>query len=141
MTTPSSSPGTARRARQDREREELSCRPSVQRGGLQSDGPGQQLPHNLQSLCRQLGGQQVQARSIAARPVKTCNETEPDRIVGANEDDGNCRGRGWKRRKKYRPSRIVKQMKGREASCLVFSCHCECSFNVSTAASSALEYS
>ena len=31
--------GTARRARQDRERQELSCRPSVQRGGPQSDGP------------------------------------------------------------------------------------------------------
>jgi hypothetical protein len=30
---------------------------------------------------------------------------------------------------------------GREAGCLVFSCHCECSFNVSTAASSALGYS
>ena len=27
---------------------------------------------------------------------------------------------------------------GREAGCLVISCHCECSFNVSTAASSTL---
>jgi hypothetical protein len=30
---------------------------------------------------------------------------------------------------------------GREAGCLVISCHCECSFNVSTAASSTLGYS
>ena len=46
-----------------------------------------------------------------------------------------------KRRKKYRPKSDREADEGREAGCLVFSCHCECSFNVSTAASSTLGYS
>jgi len=50
---------------------------------------GQQLPHKLQSLCRQLESA-GSSRGIATRAGKV-SDGPTDRIVGANEDERNCR--------------------------------------------------
>ena len=55
-------------------------------------GRGHQLSRKLQSLSRELGRQDVQARGIATWPVKASDEAEFDRVVGAQEDERNCRG-------------------------------------------------
>src|SRR5262249_42782142 len=51
-------------------------------------------------FCRQLTAQKIDPCQVAAWPGEACDETESDRIVGDNEDDGDglgcrlgCQGR------------------------------------------------
>src|SRR5262245_12314924 len=52
---------------------------------------GHQFAQEFQPFCRYLTAEKIDARHISARPGETCDQTETDRILGDDEDDGDCR--------------------------------------------------
>jgi hypothetical protein len=57
-------------------------------------GCGHQLTQEFHPFCRQFGSENIETRQIAAWPSDASDETEPDRVFGDAEDDGDCRCRG-----------------------------------------------
>src|SRR5262249_36487077 len=53
-----------------------------------------QLTQEFQPLRRQLTRENIDTCQVAARPSEACNKTEPDRVFGDDEDDGDRRGCG-----------------------------------------------
>ena len=71
------------------------------------NGFGHQIVQEPQPLGRNLLGEEIDAGRVAARPGKTGDETQLDRVFGDDEDDWDRRGRsfcrlttavGWLRR-------------------------------------------
>ena len=57
-----------------------------------ASGSGHQLTQQFQPLCRQLAVEKIDACHVAARPGEAGDKTEPDRVFGDGEDDGDRRG-------------------------------------------------
>ena len=57
-----------------------------------TSGSGHQLTQELQPLCRQLAREKIDPCQVAARPGEAGDKTEPDRVFGDDEDDGDRRG-------------------------------------------------
>ena len=55
-------------------------------------GCGHQLAQEFQPLCHQLATEKIDPRQVAARPGEAGDKTEPDRVFGDDEDDGDRRG-------------------------------------------------
>src|SRR5262249_47351571 len=49
---------------------------------------GHQLAQEFQPLCRQLRGEKIDPRQVAAWPGEAGDKTEHDRVLGDGEDDG-----------------------------------------------------
>src|SRR5262245_19300448 len=66
-----------------------------------TSGLGHELTQQPQPLGHDLGGQEIDARRVAARPGKAGDQTVPDRVAGDAERDRDGRGRslGRKRRR------------------------------------------
>jgi hypothetical protein len=66
-----------------------------------ASGCGHQFMKKFQPLRRQLAAQKIDSRQVAARPSEAGDETEPDRVIASDEDDGDrcgCRLGGECRR-------------------------------------------
>jgi hypothetical protein len=57
-----------------------------------TSGCGHQLAQEFEPLCYQLSRENIDTCQVAAWPGKVGDKTEPDRIVGNYEDDGDRRG-------------------------------------------------
>jgi hypothetical protein len=57
-----------------------------------TSGGGDEVTQEVQPLRRQLAADKVDARRVAARPIKAGDKTKLDRVFGEREDNGDCRG-------------------------------------------------
>ncbi len=58
-----------------------------------TSGAGHQLTQQFQPLCRHLGVEKIDSCQVAARPGEAGDKSEPDRVFGDDEHDGDRRGR------------------------------------------------
>ena len=65
-------------------------------GGIDEHGntssTGHHLAQEFQPLCHQLGREKIDPRQVAAGPGEACDQTQPNRVFGNAEDDGDRRG-------------------------------------------------
>ena len=57
-----------------------------------TNGCRHQLTQEFQPLCSQLATEKIDTCQVAARPGEAGDKTEPDRVAGGGEDDGDRRG-------------------------------------------------
>jgi hypothetical protein len=74
------------------------CSPDLETGTGRIDehgntiGSGYQLTQEVQPLCPQLSTEKTDSCQVAARPAEAGDKTNPNRVVGDDEDDGDRRG-------------------------------------------------
>jgi hypothetical protein len=57
-----------------------------------ASGPGHKFAQEFQSLCGQLGIDKIDTCQVAAGPGQAGDKAKPDRVFGADEDDGDRPG-------------------------------------------------
>jgi hypothetical protein len=63
-------------------------------------GRRDQLAQQLQPLCSQNGDERAHTRHVAARPVEAGDKAELDWIAASDEDDRDCRGGPFRRKRR-----------------------------------------